>query len=522
MNQDERTILPVLPLDDAVVLPGMSVTFPVTTQEQAEALDGAVEGRIVLVPRVEGRFASFGAIAAVMGEVSLPDGTRGVAVEAVHRAELGPAATGGEEAGLRLSVRELPDPEDPGAEAHELAREYRALVEEVADLRGDRGRVAHFLSSIRHPGQLADTAGYAPEISLERKLELLETTDVIARLRVAIEAQRERLADASLRRRIRDDVAEDLDQTQREMLLRRQLAAIRKELGEDGDANEDWATRIAEADMPEAARTEAERELGRLERQPDGAEAGMIRTYLEWMLSLPWNKRSEEHLDVAAAREVLDADHAGLDEVKERILEYLAVRRLRREREMDEGRSGVILTLVGPPGTGKTSLGESIARALGREFSRISLGGIRDEAEIRGHRRTYVGALPGRLVRALREAGTVNPVIMLDEVDKVGADWRGDPSSALLEVLDPAQNHSFRDHYLDVELDLSEVLFIATANVVDTIPGPLLDRMEVICARRLHRGREARHREGLPVPRQPSATACTRARWRSPRTPSGR
>ena len=204
-------------------------------------------------------------------------------------------------------------------------------------------------------------------------------------------------------------MAEDLDQTQREMLLRRQLAAIRKELGEDGDASEDWATRIAEADMPEAARTEAERELGRLERQPDGAEAGMIRTYLEWMLSLPWNKRSEEHLDVAAAREVLDADHAGLDEVKERILEYLAVRRLRREREMDEGRSGVILTLVGPPGTGKTSLGESIARALGREFSRISLGGIRDEAEIRGHRRTYVGALPGRLVRALREAGTRQP-----------------------------------------------------------------------------------------------------------------
>ena len=501
MNQDERTILPVLPLDDAVVLPGMSVTFPVTTQEQAEALDGAVEGRIVLVPRIDGRFASYGAIAAVMGEVNLPDGTRGVAVEAVHRAELGPAATGAE-AGLRLSVRELPDPEDPGAEAHELAREYRALVEEVADLRGDRGRVAHFLSSIRHPGQLADTAGYAPEISLERKLELLETTDVIARLRVAIEAQRERLADASLRRRIRDDVAEDLDQTQREMLLRRQLAAIRKELGEDGDANEDWATRIAEADMPEAARTEAERELGRLERQPDGAEAGMIRTYLEWMLSLPWNKRSEEHLDVAAAREVLDTDHAGLDEVKERILEYLAVRRLRREREMDEGRSGVILTLVGPPGTGKTSLGESIARALGREFSRISLGGIRDEAEIRGHRRTYVGALPGRLVRALREAGTVNPVIMLDEVDKVGADWRGDPSSALLEVLDPAQNHSFRDHYLDVELDLSEVLFIATANVVDTIPGALLDRMEVISLDGYTEDEKLAIAKGYLVPRQ--------------------
>jgi ATP-dependent Lon protease len=503
MNQDDRptTILPVLPLDDAVVLPGTSVTFPVATAEQAEALDGAVDGRIVLVPRVEGRFASFGAVAAVMGEVTLPDGTRGVAVEAVHRGELGPAA--GADAGLRVSVRELPDPDDPGPEAQRLAREYRAVVEEVADLRGDRARVAHFLSSITHPGRLADTAGYAPEIALATKLELLETVDVVARLRLAIAAQRERLADASLRQRIREDVAEGLDQTQREMLLRRQLAAIRKELGEgEDDGDDEWATRIAESGMPEAARTEAERELGRLQRQPEGPEAGMIRTYLEWMVSLPWGTRSEEHLDVADAREVLDADHAGLDEVKERILEYLAVRRLRRERGMDDGRSGVILTLVGPPGTGKTSLGRSVARALGREFARISLGGIRDEAEIRGHRRTYVGALPGRLVRALREAETMNPVIMLDEVDKVGADWRGDPSSALLEVLDPAQNHTFRDHYLDVELDLSQVLFIATANVADTIPGPLLDRMEVIALDGYTEDEKLAIARGYLIPRQ--------------------
>ncbi len=503
MNQDDRptTILPVLPLDDAVVLPGTSVTFPVATQEQAEALDGAVDGRIVLVPRVEGRFASFGAVAAVMGEVTLPDGTRGVAVEAVHRAELGPAV--GADAGLRVSVRELPDPDDPGPEAARLAREYRAVVEEVAELRGDAARVAHFLSSITHPGRLADTAGYAPEIPLSAKLELLETTDVAERLRLAIAAQRERLADAGLRRRIREDVAEGLDQTQREMLLRRQLAAIRKELGEgEGESDDDWETRIAESGMPEAARTEAERELGRLQRQPEGPEAGMIRTYLEWMVSLPWDSRSEEHLDVADAREVLDADHAGLDEVKERILEYLAVRRLRRERGMDDGRSGVILTLVGPPGTGKTSLGRSVARALGREFARISLGGIRDEAEIRGHRRTYVGALPGRLVRALREAGTMNPVIMLDEVDKVGADWRGDPSSALLEVLDPAQNDTFRDHYLDVELDLSQVLFIATANVADTIPGPLLDRMEVIALDGYTEDEKLAIARGYLIPRQ--------------------
>ena len=481
MNQDDRTtiILPVLPLDDAVVLPGTSVTFPITSEEQAEALAGAVEGRILLVPRIEGRFGSFGVVAEIVGEVGLPGGMRGIAVEAQHRAELGPAAIGAE-AGLRVSAVELPDPADAGPEAAALAREYRAVVEEVAELRGERVRVAHFLAGIGHPGRLADTAGYAPEIPLERKLAILETPDVVARLRLAIEAQRERLADAGLRQRIREDVSEGLDKTQREMLLRRQLAAIRKELGDDDDAGDDWAARIEEADLPEAARKEAERELARLERQPDGAEAGMIRTYLEWMVSLPWNTRSEERLDVAEARAVLDADHAGLDEVKERILEYLAVRRLRRERGMDEGRSGVILTLAGPPGTGKTSLGQSVAKALGREFARISLGGIRDEAEIRGHRRTYIGALPGRLVRALREAGTLNPVIMLDEVDKVGSDWRGDPSSALLEVLDPAQNHSFRDHYLDVELDLSEVLFIATANMVDTIPGPLLDRMEVI------------------------------------------
>jgi ATP-dependent Lon protease len=503
MNQDDRptTILPVLPLDDAVVLPGTSVTFPVATAEQAEALDGAVDGRIVLVPRVEGRFASFGAVAAVVGEVTLPDGTRGVAVEAVHRGELGPAV--GTEAGLRVSVNELSDPADPGPEAQRLAREYRAVVEEVADLRGDRARVAHFLSSITHPGRLADTAGYAPEIPLATKLELLETADVAERLRVAIAAQRERLADASLRQRIREDVAEGLEDTQREMLLRRQLAAIRKELGEgEDDGDDDWATRIAESGMPEAARKEAERELGRLQRQPEGPEAGMIRTYLEWMVSLPWDKRSDEHLDVADAREVLDADHAGLDEVKERILEYLAVRRLRRERGMDDGRSGVILTLVGPPGTGKTSLGRSVARALGREFARISLGGIRDEAEIRGHRRTYVGALPGRLVRALREAGTMNPVIMLDEVDKVGADWRGDPSSALLEVLDPAQNDTFRDHYLDVELDLSQVLFIATANVPDTIPGPLLDRMEVIALDGYTEDEKLAIARGFLIPRQ--------------------
>ena len=261
------------------------------------------------------------------------------------------------------------------------------------------------------------------------------------------------------------------------------MDSIRKELGEDeGDVIGEYRQKIDEAGMPEVVREQAEKELGRLERMGEqSGEAGTIRTYLDWLISVPWAKRSDERLDPVHAREVLDADHAGLDDVKERITEYIAVRKLREERGIEADRkSGAILTLIGPPGTGKTSIGESIARATGREFVRMSLGGVRDEAEIRGHRRTYVGALPGRLVRALRDAGTMNPVIMLDEVDKVGADWRGDPSAALLEVLDPAQNHSFRDHYLDVELDLSEVLFIATANVAETIPGPLLDRMEVI------------------------------------------
>jgi ATP-dependent Lon protease len=478
MSETETpTRLPVLPLDDAVVLPGMSVTFPVGDDEQSAALDAAVEGRVVLVPRMEGRFASHGAVAQVVGDMTLPDGMRGVALAAPPRAELGPAEMGGP--GLVVQVRELHDPDDAGPVATELAREYRAVVQEVAEARGDGARVAQFLAGIERPGRLADTAGYAPEIPAAAKLAILETIDVVERLGVALEAQRERLADVSLRRRIRRDVSEGMEKDQRDMLLRRQLDSIRRELGEESDG-EDWRLRFDEAGLPEAARTEAERELARLERNPDGPEAGMIRTYLEWMVAIPWQERSEDRLDVDEARRVLDEDHAGLEKVKERILEYLAVRRLRRERELDDGRTGVILTLVGPPGTGKTSLGQSVARALGREFARISLGGIRDEAEIRGHRRTYVGALPGRLVRALKEAGTKNPVILLDEVDKVGSDWRGDPSSALLEVLDPAQNHTFRDHYLDVELDLSEVLFIATANVTDSVPRPLLDRMEVI------------------------------------------
>ena len=350
-------------------------------------------------------------------------------------------------------------------------------------MRGDDGRISAFLRSITGASALADTAGYSPDISIEQKIDLLETLDVVERLTLAVRLQKERLTELQLRKRIREDVDSGAQKQQREYFLNRQMDAIRKELGQnEASVAEEYRKKIAAAGMPEKVQQQAERELSRFERMGDSnAESSMIRTYLDWLLAVPWAKRSEERLDPVHARQVLDADHAGLDDVKSRITEYLAVRKLRADRGLsDDKRSGAILTLVGPPGTGKTSIGESIARATGRQFVRMSLGGVRDEAEIRGHRRTYIGALPGRLVRALRDAGTMNPVIMLDEVDKLGADWRGDPSSALLEVLDPAQNHAFGDHYLDIELDLSHVLFIATANVADRIPGPLLDRMEVI------------------------------------------
>jgi ATP-dependent Lon protease len=467
------TTLLLIPLDDTVVFPNMSVTLPIST--------GGDE-RVLLAPRHDGDFASVGVVAQVEDQVRLPGGLRAVALTGLHRATIG-AAQAGTEGELRVAVEEHPDDAPPPVKTRELEREYRAVIEEKLDLRGDDGRVSAFLRSITEPGALADSCGYSPDISFENKVRLLETLDVVERLELALELQREALAEAQVRQRIRDDVESGTQKQQREYFLRKQMDSIRKELGEgEDDVVEEYRRKIDDAGMPDAVREQAERELGRLERMGDATgESSMIRTYLDWLITVPWSKRSDETLDPVHAREVLDADHAGLEDVKERITEYLAVRKLRQDRGIEtDKRSGAILTLIGPPGTGKTSIGESIARATGREFVRMSLGGVRDEAEIRGHRRTYIGALPGRLVRALRDAGTMNPVIMLDEVDKVGADWRGDPSSALLEVLDPAQNHSFRDHYLDVELDLSHVLFIATANVADTIPGPLLDRMEVI------------------------------------------
>jgi ATP-dependent Lon protease len=470
------TRLLLVPLDDVVVFPGMSVTLAVDTGD---------EDRVLLVPRHEQEFANVGTVAEVADRVRLPGGARAVALQGLHRGIAGAAHTM-PDGRLYVEVEERPDATERTLDGHtrNLEREYRAVVEEILELRGDDGRISAFVRSITEPGALADTSGYSPDISYEQKVELLQALDITERLELALRFQRERLAELQVRKRIREDVESGAERQQREYFLRKQMESIRKELGDD-DASivEEYRTKIEEAGMPEAAREQAEKELRRLERMGEQtAESSVIRTYLDWLIAVPWSERSEERLDPGHAREVLDADHAGLQDVKDRIVEYIAVKKLRRDRGITEDpkTSGAILTLIGPPGTGKTSIGESIARATGRKFVRMSLGGVRDEAEIRGHRRTYIGAMPGRLVRALRDAGTMNPVIMLDEVDKVGADWRGDPSAALLEVLDPAQNHSFRDHYLDVELDLSSVLFIATGNVADTIPGPLLDRMEVI------------------------------------------
>jgi ATP-dependent Lon protease len=470
-NQENLTLVP---LEDSILFPGMTATVAADTGE---------EERVLLVPRIDGEFASVGTVADVVERMRIPGGGTAVVVEGVARGVPGAANT--DAAGtLRVAVTVHEDAETKDESVRAVEREYRAVVEEILDLRGADARIRAFLRSITGPGPLADSSGYSPDVSLRDKIGLLETLDVSERLQRALELQRERLAELQVRAKIRDDVQEGAERQQRDYFLRKQMESIRKELGED-DASvaDEYRRKIEAAGMPDPVREQAEKELGRLERMGDSSgESSMIRTYLDWLIAVPWSKRSEEKLDPVHAREVLDADHAGLEDVKDRITEYIAVRKLRIERGMtEEARAaGAILTLIGPPGTGKTSIGESIARATGREFVRMSLGGVRDEAEIRGHRRTYIGALPGRLVRALRDADTMNPVILLDEVDKVGADWRGDPSAALLEVLDPAQNHSFRDHYLDVELDLSGVLFIATANVAETIPGPLLDRMEVV------------------------------------------
>ena len=484
-----RVTLPLLPLRSGVVLPGMVFTMALESDEAKAAAEAATasDGRLLIVPHIEGRYAAIGVVAEVVESGQLPGGVAAAVIRGETRATIGTGVPGTGEA-LWVEAELVDDPEPSPATA-ELAREYRALLENILLTRGAR-QLAAQLREVQEPGRLADLAGYSDDLSLPQKVQVLETLDLDERLRLVLGWARDTLADLALRERIKTDVEEGMERTQREFLLRRQLDAIRKELAalggpEGGDDDpDDLRTKVAGRDLPEGVRSAVEREIDRLERTSEqNPEHGWIRTWLDTVLELPWGVESEDRLDVPEAGRILDEDHEGLRDVKDRILEHLAVRKLKAERHLvsvDQRGAGAILALVGPPGVGKTSLGESVARALGRKFVRVALGGVRDEAEIRGHRRTYVGAQPGRLVRAIREAGTMNPVVLLDEVDKLGADFRGDPSSALLEVLDPAQNHTFRDHYLEVDLDLSKVLFIATANVMDTIPGPLLDRMEVI------------------------------------------
>jgi ATP-dependent Lon protease len=481
----ERLVLPLLPLSTGVVLPQMVVTLALESDEARRAAEAAGDGdgQVVLVPRVDGRYARVGTVARIESAGELPNGVQALVLRGLSRAVVG-VGVAGTGAALFVEVEPVAEPAQATPRVQELTTEYRAIVSEIAT-RLRAGRLAEALQGVTEPGALADTAGWWPDLPLERKVELLETLDVEARLEAVVGWARDALAELEVADRIRTEVTDGMEAQQKEFLLRRQMDAIRKELGEaDGDVVAEYRKTLEERDLPDAIREAATREIDRLERTSDQSpEHGWIRSWLDTLLEVPWGVRSDDNLDVGEARRILDADHTGLEDVKDRIVEFLAVRKLRAERGLGEatGRGvGAILALVGPPGVGKTSLGESIARALGRKFTRVALGGVHDEAEIRGHRRTYVGARPGRIVRALTEAGTMNPVVVLDEVDKLGADWRGDPSSALLEVLDPAQNHTFRDHYLDVDLDLSQVLFLATGNLAETIPGPLLDRLEVI------------------------------------------
>ena len=488
----ETVKLPVLPLDDAVLLPAMVVPVPLADAEVRAAIEAAraatgVESQpqVLLVPRLDGKYASVGARGVVEQIGRLPGGEQAAVVRGTSRVRIGTGTTG-PGAALWVEATVL-DETAAGGRATELAREYRALVITILQRRG-AWQVIDSVRQVDEPGALADLAGYAPYLTKAQKLWLLETPNVVARLEKLVSWTQEQIAELDVAETINKDVKEGMERQQREFLLRQQLAAIRNELAElDGkptSEEQDYRARVEAADLPEHVHKAALTEVAKLERTAEASpEVGWIRTWLDTVLDMPWNARTDDSFDIVGAREVLDADHFGLSDVKDRIIEYLAVRRRRSDRGLGVvggRRSGAVLALVGPPGVGKTSLGESVARAMGRKFVRVALGGVRDEAEIRGHRRTYVGALPGRIVRAISEAGTMNPVVLLDEVDKLGSDFRGDPTAALLEVLDPAQNHTFRDHYLEVELDLSDVMFLATANVLDSIPAPLLDRMELV------------------------------------------
>ena len=483
----EALQVPVLFVSEPIVLPGMVV--PIELDDAARAAVDAAQasefGKLLIAPRLDDRYPTYGVLASIVQVGRLPGGGAAAVVRGENRAHIGSGATG-PGAALWVTVQEVAVAETTD-EIKALAAEYKKLLLAMLQRR-EAWQIVDVVNKISDPSALADTAGYASYLSDVQKRDLLETEDVAARLRLLIDWTGDHLAEVEVNDKIAEDVRTGMDKQQKEFLLRQQLAAIRKELGETGpdgaDESGDYRARIEAADLPEKVREAALREVGKLERASEQSpEGGWIRTWLDTVLELPWNVTTEDATDLKAAREILDADHHGLDDVKDRIVEYLAVRARRSQRGLQVvgGRgSGAVMALAGPPGVGKTSLGESVARALGRTFVRVALGGVRDEAEIRGHRRTYVGALPGRIVRAIGEAGSMNPVVLLDEIDKVGSDYRGDPSAALLEVLDPAQNHTFRDHYLDLDLDLSDVVFLATANVVENIPSALLDRMELV------------------------------------------
>jgi ATP-dependent Lon protease len=479
--------LPVLPLRETVTFPETLTPLAVGQERSINLVNDVLGANRMLVmvaardPENESpgpdELYEVGVVGVVARMLKVPDGTIRILVQGTQRVRLGPYVA--EEPYLVARIAELPDvvEETPELEAltRNVQRTFSEIIEQIPYLPEE---LQMAVANIEDPAALGHLIAGALRISTEEKQELLEEVNVAARLRHLSQILARELEVVQLGSQIQSQVQSEIDKGQREFFLRQQLKAIQDELGE-GDEQQaevnELRERVEEAELPEHARKAADRELSRLEKLPPAAaEHGVIRTYLEWLVELPWSKRTEDNLDIAHAREVLDADHYDLEKVKDRILEYLAVRKLNPESP------GPILCFAGPPGVGKTSLGRSIAKALGREFERISVGGVRDEAEIRGHRRTYIGAMPGTIVRALRDAESRNPVFMIDEIDKMGADFRGDPSSAMLEVLDPAQNDSFRDHYLDLEFDLSEVMFITTANMLDTIPGPLRDRMETI------------------------------------------
>jgi len=480
--------LPVLPVRDLVVFPGTVVPLSVGREKSKRLIDAVLAGDKLLVTCTQRRadiedpglddIYRIGTAAMVLKLLRMPDGTNSLLVHGLVR--VGIVEWSASEPFWKAIINPHEDEEvAPSLELEALAYTAKQTALQVIELSPNVPEEARLiLENIDKPGPLADYLAANLSLGVAQKQELLETFDVADRLRKVTATLNNQLEVLQLSQKIQADVREQIDRSQREYYLQQQLKAIQKELGEtDSRAAElaELRKQIEQADMPEPVRKEAERELGRLERIPQGApESGVIRDYLDWLCQLPWKRETQDNLDLNRAQQVLEADHYGLEKVKRRILEYLAVRKLKPDGK------GPILCFVGPPGVGKTSLGQSIARALGRNFIRISLGGVRDEADIRGHRRTYIGSIPGRIIQELRKTGSRNPVFMLDEVDKIGADFRGDPAAALLEVLDPQQNHSFTDHYLGVPFDLSKVLFIATANQMDPVAPPLRDRMEVI------------------------------------------